>query len=536
MFDNETLVRRSLRVMTTPTIQKPTDTNQDRTESWVQRRLAINANIRTDHLNKNTYHFTHMSGLANMCETKGEVAAMFAETLSRPVPDRRIVEKNSFASTKMSECDPELLAPTSGPSKQVEPLQGPTVTVLDLNSISKQVIPFLDRVCRFVVVNPSSFTGPQRSAAIQFWLLRCVESLGCTELTEKAYSIRTDDPDIFIRNLLATLGVESISSVSLTALKNWGGVTRGESVERAISGLLDLISNIKDEDLASYDAMLREKILGVAQQHDAMFMYVLMHHATVTYYYFLHDELQFVDRTTMHELSSRHLLCLVVEAIQKYREVFGLMLPMNALRDYNAYTQKMERATKEGRTTTFEGQRSGGTYQNKQPRHDVYGERPNRPQGRKVRRVIGTKEAAKETTPARPDDAYYGPPPQVSTTDVARTNTSEMKNTAAEPAGSGQAVMCQLLPNGTYMPIPKVSLLVDTGNSAETIMPPSMLPFLFNINSCNERIYSYNNKEKGTIARIRGDLMFLVEMNDGSWDYLKINGLIVDGCHDDEII
>lgn len=131
--------------------------------------------------------------------------------------------------------------------------------------------------------------------------------------------------------------------------------------------------------------MLKEKILGVAQQHDALLMYILMHQATVTYYYVINKELFFVDRTNANELSSRHLLCLLVEATQKYREIFGLTLPMNGLRDFNAYALRMERDSKEGKPVLGEGPRNP-RFRTEQ-RNETYGERQPRNFGKKIRRV-----------------------------------------------------------------------------------------------------------------------------------------------------
>lgn len=320
-------------------------------------------------------------------------------------------------------------------------------------------------------------------------------------------------------------------------MKGWNGVNRGENIERGVSGLLDLVANIRDEELASYDAMLREKILGVAQQHDALFMYVMMHHATVTYYYFIGEDMHFVDRASSNELSSRHLLCLVVEAIQKYREIFGLTLPMNGLRDYNAYAAKIE---KDGRDSKFQSDSSRfpGKFNRFEGKTDHQGERnPRGHPGKKLRRVLnidsrdtsGTNTATHFTsTPAlsvtpKPEDAFYGPPP-----------SSTTKQESQEP--KSMAVMCHQLPDGTYMPVTKVRLLIDTGNSVETLIPSSLMPFMFNIQKCHEEVFSFNSKEQAAIARYRGELMFLAELDDGSWDYMKIKGLIMDECPDDEII
>lgn len=96
--------------------------------------------------------------------------------------------------------------------------------------------------------------------------------------------------------------------------------------------------------------------------------------------------------------------------------------------------------------------------------------------------------------------------------------------------------MCKQLPDGSYVPITKVRLLIDTGNTVETLIPSSLLPYMFELKKCHEEIFSFNTQEGSAVARLRGSLICMTQMNDGSWDFVKISGLVMDECPEDEII
>lgn len=249
----------------------------------------------------------------------------------------------------------------------------------------------------------------------------------------------------------------------------------------------------------SYDALINEKLEGFLQQHDSLMNYVHSNFYNVVFYYPKNGQVQFVDRSGVSDLSCRHRLSLIAEAIQSYRSIFKMNLGMVALRDFNFYAIKLEekeKGGKDGKTGDHEGHKNHRPHQHKLQRNDSSGERPH--YQKKVRKVL---DGSVVSTPQQQESVmsfssgdYYGPPPSVS-----------VGNQPSSQNGMSSAVMCRQLPDGTFVPVSKVSMLIDTGNSLETLIPSSLLSYFFNIRACNQRIQTFNNQDKGVVAKLRAE-------------------------------
>lgn len=482
-----------------------------------------------------------------MCQT--EWAGEY-ETL-RELADNRIVQKNEKQYDLMVMHDQLVNVTTTG--KTPELIHCPKLNDVERIStdwVIDKFIPYLMDLRRSVCANAQNFVGQQRKMAITHWLHACI----CTTDSQKLRLIantgmqkHADEPEAFLLYFAGELECGDKEQLGTSAINSWKGAARMTSCESAFNQLILLVQMVQVVHLMGINGTIVTACRRFAQQNDIILAIVSANYGNVAY--------RCPDGTVLSACSAQtppflYWMALLADALRSFKRAHGLELECIATRDFGRFSMGVKagvqpkevsdavRLRQRKRTTSAEPRQDFPREPFHKPfnvprHHNNHGSNDSfkRPRDatsvseleipRKVRQVIEQK--TEEPPAERPKDVYGEAPPS--------------KNTGHE-GGASSAKQQVIFHNGAYWaPIANEVCFVhfDSHNQAETLIAPSLLPYIRDLETTNYNVKGFAGDEEFN-CNMKGRVSLLAKMDDGGWDPINISGYVCPKLDHHEII